>query len=50
MPRTTRKSATRKKVPTKRARRPTSRVLVLVSTRKGAWLLHGDAARKNLAC
>ena len=52
MARTTRKSATKKKVPTARAkrparRRPASRVLVLVSTRKGAWLLHGDAARKT---
>jgi len=52
MARTTRKSATRKKVPTTGAkrparRRPSSRVLVLVATRKGAWLLHGDAARKT---
>lgn len=50
MARTTRKSAPRKKVPaarTKQARRPASRVLVLVSTRKGAWLLYGDAARKT---
>src|SRR5262247_325975 len=23
------------------------RVVVLIATRKGAWLLHGDAARKN---
>ena len=52
MARTTRKSATRKPVTTARAkrparRRPASRVLILVSTRKGAWLLHGDAARKT---
>ena len=52
MARTTRKPATRKKVTTARAkrparRRPARRVLVLVATRKGAWLLHGDAARKT---
>ncbi len=41
MARTTRKSATRKKTPAAR------RVLVLVATRKGAWLLHGDSARKT---
>jgi len=52
MARTTRKSATRKPVTNTRVkrparRRPASRVLILVSTRKGAWLLHGDAARKT---
>ena len=52
MARTTKKSAPRKNVSTSRTkrpsrRRPASRVLVLVSTRKGAWLLHGDAARKT---
>jgi photosystem II stability/assembly factor-like uncharacterized protein len=50
MARTKRKSATRKKVPTtraKRARRAARRVLVLVATRKGAWLFHGDTARKT---
>ena len=31
----------------KRARRPARRVLVLVATRKGAWLFHGDPARKT---
>ena len=52
MARTTKKSVTRKKVATAHAkrparRRPASRVLVLVATRKGAWLLHGDAMRKT---
>src|SRR4030065_2500414 len=50
MARATKKPATRKKASTtraKRARRPARRVLVLVATRKGAWLLHGDAARKS---
>src|SRR3989304_4490021 len=36
--------ANRKQNPAVRARR---RVVVLVATRKGAWLYHGDAARKN---
>ena len=26
---------------------PPARVLVMVATRKGAWLFHSDAARKN---
>ncbi len=52
MAQTARKSATRKQVSTARARqaprrRPARRVLVLVATRKGAWLFHGDAARKT---
>jgi photosystem II stability/assembly factor-like uncharacterized protein len=52
MARTTSKPTTRKKTLSARTkssarRRPTRRVLVLVATRKGAWLLHGDAARKT---
>lgn len=52
MARTTKKSTTRKQGPTARAtraqgRRPSRRVLVLVATRKGAWLFHGDATRKT---
>jgi len=51
MARTTKKSATRTLRPTARAtraprRRPSRRVLVLVATRKGAWLYHGDATRR----
>ena len=50
MARTKKKSAPKKKAPSARAkqvRHPARRVLVLVATRKGAWLLHGDAARKT---
>ena len=52
MAHTASKSATRKQSSTARAkrasrRRPARRVLVLVATRKGAWLFHGDAARKT---
>jgi len=52
MARTTQKSATRKLGSTTRApraprRRPSRRVLVLVATRKGAWLFHGDATRRT---
>ena len=52
MAQTARKSATRKQLSTARAkraprRRPARRVLVLVATRKGAWLFHGDKARKT---
>mgnify|MGYP001579730348 CR=1 FL=1 len=52
MARTTRKSAARKKTLPARAkpsarRRRTRRVVILVATRKGAWLFHGDAARKT---
>src|SRR5574341_2297763 len=51
MARTTKKSVTRKRGPTARAkrapRRPARRVLVLVATRKGAWLYHGDATRRT---
>ncbi len=37
------------KKPATRAKRPTSkpRSVVLVATRKGAWIYHGDAARKT---
>ncbi len=52
MTRTTQKSATRKQGPPTRATRaarlrPARRVLVLVATRKGAWLYHGDATRRT---
>src|SRR5258707_4083600 len=57
MARAKKKPATRTKRPTtaaKRALRPrratkasAPRALVLVATRKGAWLLHGDAARQD---
>ena len=51
MARISKKSATRKQNPTVRTkaaqrRRPARRVVVLVATRKGAWLFHGDAVRK----
>ncbi len=48
MARTTRKSAARRQTVarTKRSSRP-RRVVLLVATRKGAWLFHGDAARKT---
>ena len=46
MARTTKKATTRKKVSNARTKR-VRRVLVLVATRKGAWLVHGDAARKS---
>ena len=45
MARSTRKTAARKRKPV--ARTTASRVLVTVATRKGLWLLHGDAARKT---
>jgi hypothetical protein len=41
MPRTTKKTAARKKT----SKAP--KVVVLVATRKGAWLFHADAARKT---
>jgi len=44
MARKIRKPASRKQNAGARAQR---RVVVLVATRKGAWLYHGDAARKN---
>ena len=52
MARTIKKSVTRKKAITKRVRRPTGRrperrIVILVATRKGAWLFHGDATRKT---
>src|SRR3989344_5606384 len=50
MPRTTKKSPTRKHGPTARAKsasRPARKVAVLVATRKGAWLFHGDQQRKT---
>ena len=46
MARTSKKPADRTQDPTTRARR-TRRVLVMVATRKGAWLYHSDAARKT---
>lgn len=44
----TQKNPVRKKSSTAiRAKSTPRRVIVLVATRKGAWLLHGDAARKT---
>lgn len=50
MARTTRKPATRKKTITVRTKKAPRRVVVLVATRKGAWLFHGDPARKSWRC
>src|SRR5690242_10635331 len=52
MPRPSPKSAARKQPPArtaKGARRsaPHRRVVVLVATRKGAWLFHGDGSRRS---
>lgn len=52
MARTIKKSATKTHRQTARTARPTSRppsrrVVVLVATRKGAWLFHGDATRRT---
>ncbi|HEX5637246.1 MAG TPA: glycosyl hydrolase, partial [Gammaproteobacteria bacterium] len=59
MARVIKKSASRKTQTTKRAKKSTAvkkpaatkkvsrRVVVLVATRKGAWLFHGDSARKT---
>lgn len=52
MARTTRKTSARTQRPTIRAKRAPSaaaprRLVVLVATRKGAWLYHGDAARRT---
>jgi len=49
MARTNKRSTTKKKASPARATRrgPARKVMVLVATRKGAWLLHGDAARKT---
>ena len=49
---TNKKSASRRQKPPGGAKRvstkpPVRRVLVLVATRKGAWLFHGDARRKT---
>jgi photosystem II stability/assembly factor-like uncharacterized protein len=46
MARKIRKPAVRKQGASSRAQ-PQRRVVVLVATRKGAWLFHGDAARKT---
>jgi hypothetical protein len=51
MARTTRKAAARTKKPAGRAkparrRSKSARVLVLVATRKGGWVYHGDASRR----
>jgi photosystem II stability/assembly factor-like uncharacterized protein len=43
---TTRKPKVKARAGLSRAR-PASRTVVLVATRKGAWLLHGDAARRT---
>src|SRR5258706_837885 len=52
MPRITKKSAAKAKKKTASAKRgprkaPARQVLVMVATRKGAWLYHGDGARKH---
>jgi hypothetical protein len=46
MARNSRRPADRTQKPTARTRRA-RRVLVMVATRKGAWLYHGDAARET---
>jgi len=51
MARTSRKPAARKRTTAGRAaparrKRPAPRITVLVATRKGAWIFHGDAARR----
>src|SRR3989454_3454043 len=46
MARNTRKPAARRQRPSTRAR-PQRRLIMLVATRKGAWLYRGDAARKT---
>jgi hypothetical protein len=51
-PRTTKKSTAKAPRTTTRARKtprskPAPQVVVLLATRKGAWLYHGDAARKR---
>ena len=52
MARNTNKLTARTKVSTARAplSRQSRRVLIMVATRKGAWLYHGDAARKTWRC
>jgi photosystem II stability/assembly factor-like uncharacterized protein len=47
MARTLKKSVARKSKSTARKKGASRRVVVLVATRKGAWLVHGDAARKT---
>ncbi len=52
MARTTKQSVARTQKRTARTKpaarsRPARRMLVMVATRKGAWLFHGDAARKT---
>lgn len=47
MARTTQKTSARKKKQTTRAKSAARKVLVLVATRKGAWMYRGDAARKK---
>ena len=51
MPRAGGKPTTRKQKPTtgakRAARRKAARTVVLVATRKGAWLFYGDAARRT---
>lgn len=52
MTRNTNKSTARTKISTPRGHRSrrSRRVLLMVATRKGAWLYHGDAARKTWRC
>src|SRR6266566_1401431 len=47
MARNTKKTSARKQKASPRAKRAARRVVVLVATRKGAWLYRGDAARKK---
>jgi photosystem II stability/assembly factor-like uncharacterized protein len=47
MARSTPKTATRKTKATGRAKPIAGRVLVMVATRKGLWLVHGDGARRT---
>jgi photosystem II stability/assembly factor-like uncharacterized protein len=47
MARSTRKTATRKQKTATRTRTQAGKLLVMVATRKGLWLVHGDAARKT---
>ncbi len=47
MARVTPKTATAKKKPASRTKPAAGRVLVMVATRKGLWLVHGDSARRT---
>ncbi|HYM30490.1 MAG TPA: hypothetical protein VEU47_04275 [Candidatus Cybelea sp.] len=47
MARTAKKTSKRKSPAPKRRKGPTSRTLVLVATRKGAWIYRGDGARRT---